>query len=415
MNFLRILNSKPKLSYGICRAFTQVSGLNDVVIASYVRTPIIPFSGNLAAMSAPKLGSIVISEAIKKAGIQNEDVQEVYMGNVLQAASGQAPTRQALLGAGLPIGTPATTINKVCASGMKSVMMASQSLMCGHQEVMVAGGMESMSNVPLYMLRSGTPYGGVKLLDGIVFDGLTDAYDHIHMGNCAEDTAKKYDISREDQDGHAIMSYQRSQKAFDAGILAAEITPVEVPKKRGETTTISQDEEFLKMKMDKVPSLKPVFQKQNGTVTVANSSKLDDGAAAMVLMTSQAAEKLKVKPLARVVGFADAAKNPIDFPTAPAVAMEKLLAQAGKNVSDITMWEINEAFSVVVLACNKLMGLDPAKVNIHGGAVSLGHPIGMSGTRITGRMALNLKPGELGVAGICNGGGGASAIMIEGL
>ncbi|XP_014778969.1 acetyl-CoA acetyltransferase A, mitochondrial isoform X1 [Octopus bimaculoides] len=412
---VRLLNSKPVMLNVFRRTFSQVSGLNDVIIASYVRTPIIPFLGAMASVPAPKLGSVVITEALKKAGISSEDVQEVYMGNVLQAASGQAPTRQALLGAGLPISTPATTVNKVCASGMKSVMMAAQSLMCGHQEVMIAGGMESMSNVPLYMLRSGTPYGGVKLLDGIVFDGLTDAYDHIHMGNCAEDTAKKYDISRAEQDEHAVMSYKRSQKACDEGILAAEITPVQIPKKKGETVTISKDEELHKMKLDKVPSLRPVFQKAEGTVTVANSSKLDDGAAAMVLMTAQAADRLKVKPLARIVGFADAAKNPIDFPTAPAVAMEKLLAQFGKNVSDISMWEINEAFSVVVLACNKLMGLDPAKVNIHGGAVSLGHPIGMSGTRITGRMALNLKPGELGVAGICNGGGGASAIMIEGL
>lgn len=413
MNCLRLLRNQASFCPVFSRHFSQVSGLNDIVIASYVRTPITSFLSGLASVPVTKLGSVVIKEAIEKAGIPSDTVQEVYMGNVLQAAAGQAPTRQALIGAGLKISTPATTINKVCASGMKSVMMAAQSLMCGHQEVMVAGGMESMSNVPFYLKRAESSYGGMKLLDGIVFDGLTDAYDHIHMGNCAEDTAQKYSISREEQDQHAIESYKRSQSAVSAGILGAEIVPVSVPKKRGDPLVISVDEEFTKVKFDKIPNLKPVFQKQGGSVTVANSSKLDDGAAAMVVMTTKAAEKLNVKPLARIVGFADAATNPIDFPTAPAIAMEKLLNNYGKKVSDIAMWEINEAFSVVVLACSKIMGLDPSKVNMNGGAVSLGHPIGMSGARITGHMALNLKPGQLGVAGICNGGGGASAIMIE--
>lgn len=413
MNCLRLLQNQASAGSVITRHFSQVSGLNDVVIASYVRTPITSFLSGMASVPATKLGSIVIKEAVEKAGLPSEAVQEVYMGNVLQAASGQAPTRQALIGAGLKISTPATTVNKVCASGMKSVMMAAQSLMCGHQEVMVAGGMESMSNVPFYLKRGDTSYGGMKLLDGIVFDGLTDAYDHIHMGNCAEDTAQKYTISREEQDHHAIESYKRSQAAVANGTLAAEIVAVSVPQRRGDPTIISEDEEYKKVKFDKIPSLKPVFQKSGGSVTVANSSKLDDGAAAMVVMTAKAAEKMNVKPLARIVGFADAATNPIDFPTAPAIAMEKLLSNYGKNVSDISMWEINEAFSVVVLACSKIMGLDPSKVNMNGGAVSLGHPIGMSGARITGHMALNLKPGQLGIAGICNGGGGASAIMIE--
>ncbi|XP_067673929.1 acetyl-CoA acetyltransferase, mitochondrial-like [Haliotis asinina] len=415
MNFRSLTLLKPRQSIRCVRHLSKVSGLNDVVIVSAVRTPIGSFLSSLADVPASRLGSIAIKEAVARAGISAEDVDEVYMGNVLQAAQGQAPCRQATLGAGLPISTPTSTINKVCASGMKSIMLAAQSLMCGHQDVMVAGGMESMSHVPFYMKRGQTPYGGIKMIDGIVFDGLTDAYDHIHMGVCAENTARKYNISREAQDEYAISSYKLSQQASQAGLFQKEIVPVEIPKKKGDPVTVSEDEEYKKVKFDKFKSLRPVFQKENGTVTAANASTLNDGAAALVLMTAQAADRLKVKPLARILGFADAAIAPIDFPTAPAKAVPKVLEMTGVNKDDIAMWEVNEAFSVVVLANIIESGLDPNKVNIHGGAVSIGHPIGMSGARITGHMAHNLKPGQKGMASICNGGGGASAILIEGL
>ncbi|KAK3098434.1 hypothetical protein FSP39_019414 [Pinctada imbricata] len=385
---------------------------HDVVIASAVRTPIGSFQSTLKDLPAPKLGSVAIKDAINRAGITVEDVDEVYMGNVCTAMEKQAPCRQAALGAGLPIKTPTTTVNKVCASGMKSIMMAAQSLMCGHQDVMVAGGMESMSNVPYYLERGATPYGKVELKDGIVFDGLTDAYDNIHMGNCAENTAKKYSIGREEQDQYAIRSYKLSQKAATDGVFQKEITPVSVPKKKGDPVVVTEDEEYKKVNFDKFPSLRAVFQK-DGTVTAANASTLNDGAAALVLMTAQTAERLNVKPLARILGFADAAVPPIDFPIAPAFAIPKVLEMTGISKNDVDMWEINEAFSVVVLANIKELDIDPNKVNVHGGAVSIGHPIGMSGARITGHMVHNLQSGQKGLAGICNGGGGASAILIE--
>lgn len=400
-------------SLNSCRQFSQVSGLNDVVIVSAARTPVGSFLGSLATVPATKLGSTAIEAAVERAGIPKDAVQEVYMGNVLQAAQGQAPTRQATLGAGLNIGTPCTTINKVCASGMKSVMLASQSLMCGHQEVMVAGGMESMSNVPYFLKRGQTPYGGVKVADGIVHDGLTDAYNHCHMGNCAENTAKKYGISREDQDEYAIRSYTLSKQAAESGVFDAEITPVTIPQRKGDPKVVKADEEYLRVNFDRFKGLKPVFQKENGTVTAANASTLNDGAAALVLMTAAAADRLGAKPLARVAGFADAAIDPMDFPTAPAYAIPKMLQKAGVKTEDVAMWEVNEAFSVVVLANAKILGVGLDRVNIHGGAVSIGHPIGMSGARITGHMVHALKKGEFGVGGICNGGGGASAIIIE--
>ncbi|XP_074649229.1 acetyl-CoA acetyltransferase, mitochondrial-like [Tubulanus polymorphus] len=395
------------------RRFSQASALNDVVVVSAVRTPIGSFRSSLAALSAPRLGTFAIKAAVEQAGIPSEEVKEVYMGNVCQGSSGQAPARQACLGAGLPQSVPCTTINKVCASGMKSIMMATQSLMCGHQDVMVAGGMESMSNVPFYMKRGDTPYGGVRLVDGIVFDGLTDAYNKCHMGVCGEETAKKMGISKEEQDNYAINSYKRSQESAANGIFKKETIPVTVPQKKGQEVTISEDEEYKKVNFDKFPLLKPVFVKENGTITAANASTLNDGAAALVLMTAAAAQRLNAKPLARIVGFADAAVDPMDFPIAPAYAMPKLLENTGVKKEDVAMWEINEAFSVVALANIKMLDLDPSKVNIHGGAVSIGHPIGMSGARITLHMVHNLKPGEKGVAGICNGGGGASAIMVE--
>ncbi|XP_012151447.1 acetyl-CoA acetyltransferase 1 isoform X2 [Megachile rotundata] len=336
------------------------------------------------------------------------------MGNVCQASLGQAPARQATLFAGLPKSTICTTVNKVCASGMKSIMLASQSLQCGHQEIIVAGGMESMSNVPFYLQRGETKYGGMKLEDGIVFDGLTDVYNKCHMGNCAENTAKKYNVTRNEQDEYAINSYKRSAASYENKIFKDELISINVPQKKGKADLIiDEDEEYKKVDFAKFGKLNTVFQKENGTVTAGNASTLNDGAAALVLTTTNVAEKMDLKPLARIVAFEDAATDPIDFPIAPSFAIPKLLKKAGINKNDITLWEINEAFSVVVIANQKLLDLDPSKVNAHGGAVSLGHPIGMSGARIVVHLIHALKAGEKGVASICNGGGGASSILIE--
>ncbi|XP_076549095.1 acetyl-CoA acetyltransferase 1 isoform X1 [Osmia lignaria lignaria] len=336
------------------------------------------------------------------------------MGNVCQAYLGQAPARQATLFAGLPKSTICTTVNKVCASGMKSIMLASQSLQCGHQEIVLAGGMESMSNVPFYLQRGETKYGGMKLEDGIVFDGLTDVYNKCHMGNCAENTAKKYNISRDEQDEYAINSYKRSTASYENKIFQDELVPVNVPQKKGKPDLIfNEDEEYKKVHFAKFSKLNTVFQKENGTVTAGNASTLNDGAAALVLTTTNVAQKMNLKPLARIVAFQDAATDPIDFPIAPYFAIPKLLEAAGINKNDVALWEINEAFSVVVVANQKLLDLDPNKVNVHGGAVSLGHPIGMSGARIVVHLVHALKAGQKGVASICNGGGGASSILIE--
>ncbi|XP_046927320.1 acetyl-CoA acetyltransferase, mitochondrial isoform X1 [Lynx rufus] len=395
------------------RSYVSKPTLNEVVIVSAARTPIGSFLGSLSSLPATRLGSLAIQGAIEKAGIPKEEVKEAYMGNVLQGGEGQAPARQAVLGAGLPLSTPCTTVNKVCASGMKAIMLASQSLMCGHQDVMVAGGMESMSNAPYVMNRGATPYGGVKLEDLIVKDGLTDVYNKIHMGNCAENTAKKLHITREEQDAYAVGSYGRSQAAWDAGRFAEEVVPVTISAKGKPDVVVKEDEEYRRVDFSKVPKLKTVFQKENGTVTAANASTLNDGAAAVVLMTADAAKRLSVKPLARITAFADAAVDPIDFPVAPAYAVRKVLKDAGLKKEDITMWEVNEAFSLVVLANMKMLELDPQKVNINGGAVSLGHPIGMSGARIVIHMVHTLKPGQYGLASICNGGGGASAMLVQ--
>lgn len=352
--------------------------------------------------------------AIERAGIPKEEVKEVLMGNVLQANVGQAPARQATLFAGLPSTTICTTVNKVCASGMKSIMLGSQALMCGLQDVVVAGGMESMSNVPFYMPRGETSYGGVKLNDGVVFDGLTDVYNGIHMGNCAENTAKKLNITRDEQDEFAISSYKRSAQAYKEGAFTDELVPVSVKQKKGKPdVVVVEDEEYKRVSFDKFKKLSTVFQKENGTVTAGNASTLNDAAAALVLMTSQAAERLGCRPLARVVGFQDAATEPIDFPLAPVLAVPKLLGTFGLKKDDVALWEVNEAFSVVVLAFLKSLDIDVKKTNVHGGAVSLGHPIGMSGARIVLHLMHALKPGQLGVAAICNGGGGASSILIE--
>merc|ERR1712227_628838 len=361
---------------------------NEVVIVGAARTPMGGFRGSLSSFSAPQLGSLAISAALERAGCPKDAVEEVYMGAVLQGGMGQAPDRQAALFAGLPTSVPCTAVNKVCASGMKSIMQAAQSLQLGQNSVMVAGGMESMSNVPYYMTRGDTPYGGVAMKDGLVADGLTDVYNKFHMGNCGENTAKKLGISREEQDEYGINSYKKAAAAYENG-------------------------EYKKVNFDKFSKLATVFQKEGGTVTAGNASTLSDGAAATVLMTAEAAERLGCKPLARIVGYADGATEPIDFPIAPKFATDKLLKQTGMNAADVDLWEVNEAFSVVVLANMKISELDPGKVNIHGGAVSLGHPLGASGTRIVNHLVFALKPGQRGVASICNGGGGASSIMIE--
>lgn len=386
----------------------------DVVIVAATRTPIGSFQSSLSSLSASQLGAVAVQAAVKQAGIAGEDIQEVYIGNVNGAGLGQAPARQAVIFAGLPKSTICTTVNKVCSSGMKSIMLGAQTLMLGPQNVVLAGGMESMSNVPYYLKRGATPYGGVQLHDGIVLDGLTDVYNKFHMGNCAENTAKKMGITRQDQDEFAVNSYKLSASAWAGKVFDAEITPVTIPGKRGKPDiVVKEDEEYKRVNFDKFGQLATVFQRDNGTVTAGNASTLNDGASAVVLMTAEAAEKLKCKPLARIVGFADAETDPIDFPIAPALAIPKLLQQTGIRKEDVAMWEINEAFSVVVVANQRTLDLDPAKVNIHGGAVSLGHPIGMSGARLVTHLAHSLKVGEVGCASICNGGGGASSILIE--
>lgn len=381
---------------------------------SGVRTPIGSFLGSLSTVPATQLAAQTVGEAIQRAGIPKEEVKEVFMGHVCQGGAGQAPARQAALFAGMPKSTICTTVNKVCASGMKSIMLGAQSLMCGHQDVVLAGGMESMSNVPYYMKRGQSPYGGVVLNDGIVADGLTDVYNKFHMGNCAENTAKKLGITREQQDDYALESYKKSEAAWNQKAFASEIMKITVPQRKGTPDkVVSEDEEYKRVNFDKFRKLGTVFQREHGTVTAGNASTLNDGAASLVLMTTDAAARLGCKPLARIVGFQDAATEPIDFPIAPAFAIPTLLKRTGVNKNDVALWEINEAFSVVVLANMKMLDLNPDKVNVHGGAVSLGHPIGMSGARIVLHLVTALNSGEKGVASICNGGGGASSIMIE--
>lgn len=390
--------------------------MHEVVIMSAVRTPMGSFNGSLSSLSATKLGSAVIKAAIEKAGIKPEDVNEVFMGNVLQAALGQAPARQAAIFAGLPDTVPCTTVNKVCASGMKSIMLAAQSIALGDNEIVVAGGMESMSNVPYYLPNARTGYrlGDGKLVDGLVFDGLTDVYNQYHMGVAAELCAKECGFTREQQDAYAIESYKRSAAAWQTGKFNDEIVSVEIKDRKGNVIAVKEDEEYKNVNLEKIPMLKPVFQK-DGTVTAANASTLNDGASALVLMSKTKAEQLGIKPLAKIVSYADAAQAPEWFTTAPSKALPKALAKAGLSTSDIDFFELNEAFSVVALANNKKMNLDAAKVNVNGGAVSLGHPLGSSGARIIVTLLNVLKQnnGKLGAAGICNGGGGASAMVIQ--
>jgi acetyl-CoA C-acetyltransferase len=389
--------------------------MNEIYIVSALRTPVGSFLGGLATLSASDLAAAVIKASLEKIQLESSSVDEVFLGNVLQAGVGQAPARQAALKAGLPNDIPCTTINKVCASGMKSVMIAAQTILCGDNHVVIAGGMENMSQTPHYVNgRSGTKFGNIALVDGITKDGLLDVYSNLPMGNCAELCAKEYAITREEQDDFALDSYKKSAEAWKSGLFNNEVISISIPQKKGEPNIISEDEEFKNVFIDKVRGLKPAFDKE-GTITAANASKLNDGASALILVSKEALEKYKLTPLAKIVAYADAAHEPEWFTTAPSKAVDKALLRAGLSKSDIDFWEFNEAFSVVGIANTKILGLDPSKVNVNGGAVALGHPLGSSGSRIIVTLINVLKQnkGSYGVAAICNGGGGASAIIIE--
>ena len=387
-----------------------------VYIASAVRTPIGSFGGSLKDFSAIQLGAVAIKAAVEKAGLKPAQIQEVLMGCVLQANLGQAPARQASMLAGLPDNVIATTINKVCASGMKAISIAAQHIMLGDADIIVAGGMESMSNVPYYSpkLRWGNKYGDVTLIDGLAKDGLTDVYKNYAMGNAAELCAKECNITRDEQDAFAIESYTRSQQAWNNGKFNDEVVPVEIPQRKGAPLLFAKDEEPFNVKFDKIPELKPAFQK-DGTVTAANASTMNDGAAALVLISKEKADELNIKPIAVIRSYADAEQAPEWFTTTPSIALPKAVSKAGLQLSDIDYFELNEAFSVVGIANIQKMGLDASKVNVHGGAVSIGHPLGCSGARIIVTLINVLKQNnaKLGAAGICNGGGGASAMVIE--
>lgn len=387
----------------------------EVYIVAAVRTPMGSFGGALSTVPATTLGSVAIKGALSRAGISGDKVNEVFMGNVLQANLGQAPARQAAMNAGIPNDVPCTTINKVCASGMKSISLAAQSILCGDNDVVIAGGMENMSSVPhYYNARNATKLGDVKMIDGMVKDGLTDVYNRVHMGVCADKCATENNISREDQDAFAIESYKRAAAAWDAGKFNDEIVPVEVPQRRGEPVIVDRDEEYSNVNMEKIPQLRAVFTPE-GSVTAANASTLNDGASALVLMSKEKMEELGVKPLAKIVSYADAAHEPEWFTTAPSKAIPIALKKAGMATTDVDFWELNEAFSVVGIVNTQKLGLDAAKVDVNGGAVALGHPLGSSGSRIIVTLINVLKQnnGKFGGAGICNGGGGASAMIIE--
>ena len=389
--------------------------MKEVVIVSVARTPIGSFLGTLSTTPAPKLGAVAIKGALNKINLKPEMVEEVYMGNVVSAGLGQAPARQAAIFAGIPDTVPCTTVNKVCSSGMKSIMLATQAIALGDAEIVVAGGMENMSMIPHYQhARKGSKFGPIKMEDGMQKDGLVDAYEQVAMGVCADECATEYEFSREDQDTFAIESYNRSSKAWSEGKFADEIVPVEIPQRRGEPVIFAEDEEFKNVKMEKIPTLRAAFTK-DGTVTAANASTINDGGAALVLMSADKAAELGLTPLAKIKGYADAAHEPKWFTTAPAKALPKALAKAGVNLDDVDYFELNEAFSVVGLANMKILGLSADKVNVNGGAVSLGHPLGVSGARIIIALTSILKQNnaKIGAAGICNGGGGASAMVIE--
>jgi acetyl-CoA C-acetyltransferase len=387
----------------------------EVYIVSAVRTPMGSFMGGLSSIPATQLGAVAIKGAMEKGNINPEWVNEVFMGNVLQAGVGQAPARQAALGAGLGQNVPCTTVNKVCASGMKAIMLGAQTILAGDNELVVVGGMENMSQVPHYVDgRQGTKFGNITMLDGITKDGLLDVYTKVPMGNCAELCASEHGISREEQDAFAIDSYKKAAEAWSSGKFAEEVVPVSVPQRKGDPIVISEDEEYKNVFLDKIPSLRPAFDKE-GTITAANASTLNDGASALVLASKEAVEKYNLKPLAKIVSYADAAQAPEWFTTAPSKAIPIALSKAGMTSADVDFWELNEAFSVVGIANTKLLGLDPSRVDVHGGAVAIGHPLGNSGSRIIVTLINVLKQhnGKIGGAGICNGGGGASAMIIE--
>lgn len=386
-----------------------------VYIVAAARTPMGAFMGGLSTVPATRLGSIAIKGALDKGNVQAEIIDEVFMGNVLQAGVGQAPAKQASLGAGLGNNVPCTTVNKVCASGMKAVMLAAQSIIAGDNHVVVAGGMENMSLVPHYLDgRNGVKFGNIQMLDGITKDGLLDVYDQVPMGVCAEKCATEHNITREDQDNFAIESYRRATAAWEAGKFDNEIVPVNVPQRKGDDLIISKDEEFTNVALDKIPALRPAFVK-DGTITAANASTLNDGASALILASEEAVTKHGLTPIAKIVSYADASQEPVWFTTAPSKAVPIALAKAGLATTDVDFWELNQAFSVVGLANTKILGLDPAKVDVNGGAVALGHPLGNSGSRILVTLINVLKQNnaKIGGAGICNGGGGASAMIIE--
>jgi acetyl-CoA C-acetyltransferase len=374
------------------------------------------FNGMLRSVSAPKLGATAIKGAISKSGINSSDIDEVYFGNVLQAGVGQAPARQAAILAGLPESTPCTTVNKVCASGMKSIALGASSIMLGHNEIIVAGGMENMSQVPHYIpnSRMGHKYGDFKAIDGLAYDGLRDVYNQYMMGTAADLTAKKYDITREEQDNFAVNSYKQTAESWDSGKFTEEVVPVPIPQRKGDPIMMTEDEEYKNVNFDKIPKLRPVFDKE-GTVTAANASTINDGAACIILASEKKVKELGLKPMAEVLSFADAAHQPELFTTAPSVALPIALERAGCSIDEVDAFELNEAFSVVGLVNNKLLNLDPSKVNINGGAVSMGHPLGASGARIVVTLLHVLKQnnGDIGAAAICNGGGGASAMVIK--
>ena len=387
-----------------------------VYIVAAVRTPMGSFNGMLSSVSAPKLGATAIKGAISKSGIKSSDIDEVYFGNVLQAGVGQAPARQAAILAGLPESTPCTTVNKVCASGMKSIALGASSIMLGHNEIVVAGGMENMSQVPHYIpnSRMGHKYGDFKAIDGLAYDGLRDVYNQYMMGTAADLTAKKYDITREEQDNFAINSYKQTAKSWDSGKFNDEVVPVSIPQRKGDPVMMTEDEEYRNVNFDKIPNLRPVFDKE-GTVTAANASTINDGAACIILASEEKVKELGLKPMAEVLSFADAAHQPELFTTAPSVALPIALERAECSIDEVDAFELNEAFSVVGLVNNKLLNLDASKVNVNGGAVSMGHPLGASGARIVVTLLHVLKQnsGNIGAAAICNGGGGASAMVIK--
>lgn len=387
----------------------------EIYIVAAVRTPMGAFMGSLSSIPATQLGSVAIKGALDKAGIEPSLVDEVFMGNVLQAGVGQAPARQAALGAGLGQNVPCTTVNKVCASGMKAIMFGAQSIIAGDNDIVVAGGMESMSRTPHYIDgRNGTKFGNITMLDGITKDGLLDVYNNVPMGNCAELCAKEHNISREEQDAFAVTSYQRAAAAWQAGRFNDEIIPVAVPQRKGDPVIVSEDEEYKNVFLDKIPSLRPAFDKE-GTITAANASTLNDGASALILASAEAVAKHGLKPIAKIVSYADAAQAPEWFTTAPSLAIPRALEKAGMTADQVDFWELNQAFSVVGIANTRLLGLNPEKVDVNGGAVALGHPLGNSGSRIIVTLINVLKQngGKIGGAGICNGGGGASAMIIE--